>query len=155
VRCWARSRWGFSRTGSTPAENVTAAAVAGEAELALHPRECLDLICVADLGTWALARTPFLELGGPPRVTTARIAAHPELSPAPVASFVTHLLRSLSYADPALRPMTAGLQALNMLAVGGGETRFWELDAVFTDEVRVQLPMRLDQSDVDWQAVYY
>jgi hypothetical protein len=51
--------------------------------------------------------------------------------------------------------MTAGLQALNMLAVGGGVPRFWGLDAVFTEEVRNQLPMRLDQENVDWQAVYY
>jgi hypothetical protein len=68
---------------------------------------------------------------------------------------VTHLLRSLSYTDPTLRPMTSGLQALNMLAIGGGETRSWDLDEVFSEEVRNQLPMRLDQEDVNWQAVYY
>ncbi len=147
---------GWQGAGSTPTENVTAAAAKHEAVLVQHPRESLDLICVADLGTWALSRSPFIEMGErPPNVYTARIAAHPELSPTPVASFINHLLRSLSYTDPTLRPMTAGLQALNMLAIGGGEPRFWSLDAVFTKEVRDQLPMRLDLENVDWQAVYY
>jgi hypothetical protein len=147
---------GWQGKSSTPTENVTAAAAKHEAELVQHPRESLDLICVADLGTWALSRSPFLETAGrPPRAYAARIAARPELSPTPVASFITHLLRSLSYTDPTLRPMTAGLQALNMLAIGGGEPRFWDLDAVFTKEVRNQLPTRLDQESVDWRAVYY
>jgi hypothetical protein len=145
----------WQREGSTPTDNVTAAAIKHEAELVQHPRESLDLICVADLGTWALARCPFIELAGLPKSSTTRIAAHPALSPTPVASFVTHLLRSLSYTDPTLRPMTSGLQALNMLAIGGGQTRPWDLDEVFSEEVRNQLPMRLDQEDVNWQAVYY
>lgn len=140
---------------STPTENVTAAATKYEAALVEHPRESLDLICVADLGTWALSRVPYLEMAGPPAANTARIAAHAELSPAPVAGCITHLLRSLSYTDPTLRPMVAGLQALNMLAIGGGIPRSWDLDTVFSKEVRDQLPMRLDQENVDWQAVYY
>jgi hypothetical protein len=145
----------WQRAGSTPTDNVTAAAIKHEAKLVQHPRESLDLICVADLGTWALARSPFIELAGSPRSSTARIAAHPELSPTPVASFVTHLLMSLAYNDPTLRPMTSGLQALNMLAIGGGETRLWDLNEVFSEEVRNQLPMRLNQENVNWQAVYY
>lgn len=145
----------WQREGSTPIDNVTTAAIKHEAELVQHPRESLDLICVADLATWALSRSPLIELGEGPRSSTARIVAHPELSPTSVASFVTHLLRSLSYTDPTLRPITAGLQALNMLAIGGGETRLWGLDEVFSEEVRNQLPMRLDQENVNWQAVYY
>jgi Domain of unknown function (DUF6602) len=146
---------GWQGEASTPTDNVTTAATKHEAELVQHPRESLDLICVADLGTWALARLPFIETVGPPRAGTSRIEAHPELSPMPVASFVTHLLRSLSYADSTLRPMTAGLEALNMLAIGAGEPRFWDLDEVFSEEVRNQIPMRLDRENVDWQAVYY
>lgn len=145
----------WKREGSTPAENVTAGATKHEAELVKHPRESLDLICVADLGTWALSRVPFIAMDGSPVAHTARIAAHPELSPMPIASCITHLLRSLSYIDPTLRPMTAGLQALNMLAIGGGQPRSWDLEAVFTEEVRNQLPLRLDQGNTDWQAVYY
>ena len=141
--------------GSTPSENVTAAATKHETELVRHPRESLDLICVADLGTWALSRSPFVDMGEGPKTYAARIAAHPELSPAPVASCVNHLLRSLSYTDPTLWPMIAGLQALEMLAIGGGVPRVWDLDAVFSEEVRNQLPMRLDQESVDWRAVYY
>ena len=64
---------GWQGVGSTPTENVTAAAVKHEAGLVRHPRESLDLICVADLGTWALSRSPFIEMGGrPPSASWAR-----------------------------------------------------------------------------------
>ena len=145
---------GWKRAGSTPADNVTRAAATRDAELARHPRECLDLICVADLTTWTTVRVPWIDTPDGERCHVTRIEAHPEVSPAPVASFVTHLLRRLSYADPSLRPMTEGLFALEMLAIGGGHPRQWELDKVFSEEVRGQLRARLGGSDVDWLRVY-
>jgi hypothetical protein len=147
---------GWVNEGSTPTDNVTEAAAARDTELVLHPRECLDLICVADLGTWTTMRSPWIEMGEDgARCHVSRIAAHPELSPTPVASFVTHLLKRLSYADPSLRPVTDGLFALEMLGIGGAIPRQWKLDAVFSEEVREQLPARLRPPDVDWLYVYF
>jgi hypothetical protein len=146
--CWKGAR-------STPFENVTNAFVARDDELVNHPRECLDLICVADLATWYTVRNPWMQVGDQgPRCLTSAMSAHPELSPTPIAGFVMHLLRRLSYADPSLRPMAAGLWALNLLGGGGGRAREWELDHVFSDRVLQQLPGRLEMSDPDWLAVY-
>jgi hypothetical protein len=129
--------------GSAPLDNVTNAFVDREDELARHPRECLDLLGVADLATWSTARNPWLERppgAGPPRCLTSVMAAHPDLSPTPVAGFVNQLWRRLSYDDPSLRPMAAGLWALELLGGGGGRGREWELDALFSDRLRQQLP---------------
>jgi hypothetical protein len=83
------------------------------------------------------------------------IQAHPALSPAPIASFFTHLLRRLAYFDPSLRPMAQGLFELGLMGVGGGQTRTWDPGSVFDQEVLSQLPNRLYRSDPSWLFVYY
>jgi hypothetical protein len=37
---------------SVPYENITAALLAADGEAVKHPRQMLDVVCVADLGTW-------------------------------------------------------------------------------------------------------
>jgi hypothetical protein len=147
----------WKNEASSPFDNVTAAFVARDDELARHPRECLDVICVADLGTWSTMRTPYARArDGSPTCETAAMAEELDPSPAPVASFVTHLLRRLSYADPSLRQMAEGLAALQLIGSLAGRIRRWELDLVFSDAVRKQLPARLRlPSDADWLSIYY
>lgn len=96
--------------GSKPIDNISEALIRWDEEHAKHPRETIDLVCVADLATWSTARMPYF----PPAVaqrlsnTTARqrsyggcvtaIQLHvPELPPPPVGVFITQLLRRLSY----------------------------------------------------------
>jgi len=93
-------------------------------------------------------------MGEGPAVMTAMHAAHPELSPAPVGAFLTHLLRRLALTDPTIQPMADGLQALETLGFGGGIGRRWSLDEVFSAELRQHLPDRLDMSDPNWRPVY-
>jgi hypothetical protein len=144
----------WKNEASAPLDNVTAAFVARDDELARHPRECLDFICVADLGMWRTTRTPWTLKDGSAICYTAAMAEM-DPSPTPVASFVTHLLRHLSYADPSLRQMAEGLGALHLDGSFHGRLRRWELDHVFGDEVRGQLPARLQLSDADWLRVYF
>jgi hypothetical protein len=103
-------------------------------ELAQHPRECLDFACVASLGAWVATASTWLDMGDGPMVMTSMQAAHPELSPAPVGVFLTHLLRRLALADPTIQPMADGLQALETLAFGGGVGRQWKPADVFSED---------------------
>ena len=43
-------------TNSTPFENITKLLYEKDEQYVEHPRECLDLMCVADLGLWTLTR---------------------------------------------------------------------------------------------------
>lgn len=141
-------------TGALARDTVTEALRQRDEELARHPRECLDFACVASLGSWAASSSPYIDFGKGPAVWTSMQAAHPELSPAPVGAFLTHLLRRLALVDPTIQPMADGLQALETLGFGGGVGRRWKLEDVFSDELRQHLPHRLDMSDPNWRPVY-
>jgi hypothetical protein len=57
--------------GSTPRDNITQQLRSLDDELAEHPRESLDYVCVADLGFWWTMRTPFLPAGPAGMLSTA------------------------------------------------------------------------------------
>lgn len=153
---------------STPIDNIHNALGKFDQEYVQHPRETLDLVCVADLAAWSTTRMPYI----PPAAAaytpgasareleqgfcmTAIVLSDPDKSPSPVAVFIAHLLARLSYADPTLRAMADGLRLTGTLGAGGGAQRRWDLDDVFSDRVRQQLPQRgLQQTETDWLAAY-
>jgi hypothetical protein len=107
----------WKRPNSTPFENVSKKLALLDQSEVLHPRETLDLLCVADLGTWAMLRAPYL----PPQATalmpgatdlhkregcaqTSMAAPNPAETEWPVGSLVAHLLGWLSYNDSTIRP---------------------------------------------------
>lgn len=141
-------------TGESARDTVTEALRQRDEEFARHPRECLDFACVASLGAWVASSSPLVDLGEGPAVFTSLHAAHPELSPAPVGAFLTHLLRRLALTDPTVQPMADGLQALETLGFGAGIGRRWKLEDVFSEELRQHLPDRLDMSDPNWRPLY-
>lgn len=109
----------------------------------LHPRECLDLLCVADLGTWKVVKvlTPLalashfnipissvLESGF--TLQTAYMMAvfanenqGPRLTP--VGSFIFDLSRKLAWEDAHLREMAQYYQGTRIENLGSGKPRSW------------------------------
>jgi hypothetical protein len=146
---------------STPTVNIVNQLWSLDSELVEHPRESLDYLCVADLGLWSAVRVPYL----PPNAVQynpiaserqrAEGAAYtvinqtdPSQTFTAVASLIAHLLVRLSYSDPTLRPLADNLRLTGTLGEGSGATRIWNLDRVFADDVREQLPHRgLQQGD--------
>ncbi len=154
---------------SEPRKNIAERLWSLEHELVRHPRESLDYLCVADLGLRSSFRVPYM----PPdavqynaaatpaqRVHGAAYAAISQTEPSEtftaVASLITHLLVRLSYLDPSLRPLADNLRLTGTLGSESGPTRVWDLDSVFSDTVRAQLPFRgLQQGDDDWASALF
>jgi hypothetical protein len=161
--------------GSQPVQDVRDTMWSLDEELAATPREMLDMICVADLGTW---RRMFVTYLGP-SVT----ASHPQaterqraegvtmtalvdsagyeredgqrLAPPPaVAVFLTALLQRLGHTDRALAPLARALEITGTSGEGSGLQRLWDLEQVYSDDVRRLLPSRIRHGDPDW-GLYY
>jgi hypothetical protein len=111
-----------------------ALATADRAELD-DPRDCLDFVCVADLGTWTLMRMP-VEPRNPSSaaaVDTSYLGQKtfqepaPELITDPLGRFLTALLRRFGSTDPAIAAIASYFQSVGLFGMGGGPSRHWEL----------------------------
>lgn len=96
-----------------------------DADLVRDPRDCLDFLCVADLGTWALMRailgTWATSYMGPMRRTDAPLDS-PEL----IGRFLTGLLGRLGQVEPELRPIARYFQEAGLYGLGAGLVRYWD-----------------------------
>lgn len=107
---------------SKPLENVDRALTQADAEIVQHPREMLDVFCVADLASWTVWKVlPALDfpMALPPQlagiertITTAYVAptGDPDQRPTAIGSFFLSLLRRMAREDPGLRPMAEYLK---------------------------------------------
>jgi len=112
-------------------------------ELANHPCESLDYLCIADLGLWSTSRVPYclpdsvMAKTDLHRVEGLALSSVGELSADemtfPVASLITHLLARMSYTDPSLQPWADNLREMGMLGGLGGQARQWSLNAVYNE----------------------
>jgi hypothetical protein len=153
--------------GSTPRDNITQQLRSLDDELAEHPRESLDYVCVADLGFWWTMRTPFLPAGPAGMLSTALTGkpAGVALSGigqteeseiyAPVASLITQLLARMSYNDPTLRPLATSFRVMGTLGQTQGKSRAWPLEEVYSAGAQAQLPQILRQGYDFWESVLY
>ena len=132
-----------------------------------HPRDVLDITCVADLGTWDVTRMSYMGPGwnswhldplreafpdgyasctvfGPDPETFAKTQNQ---SPAiPVAQLCAYLTHRLAWEDPSMRPMADYFAVVGMFGSGKGLGRPWPLDAVFSaDVVQAMRAGRIDQ----------
>lgn len=118
---------------------------ADEAELD-DPRDCLDFICVADLGTWTLMRMPIVPQNPSSRAAVAtsymaqvvlqvqgRPVLDPRINPDPLGRFLTSLLRRFGTIDPIIASIAAYFYDVGLFGTGGGAVRQWELTETSED----------------------
>lgn len=150
--------------GSDASTNVHRNLIELDRSLAAHPRESLDLTCVADLGLWDVARIPFLGPGlmhlyddVPPEVKdkgltfTAVGATTPDSDTTPVGALLAYLLIRLAHADPTVEPLADNLRLVGLLGSGGGPMRFWQPSLVLSEEVHRRLLEGVHPTTDDWQ----
>jgi hypothetical protein len=134
---------------STPLENVSHRLYSADQQLIKHPREMLDVLCVADLATWAARKHASLN----PDDTLAN--CHPDyaksISPTPIISaymcsgydeqftpagaLITKLLRALAWEDPGIRDLAEYFELSGLEGEAFGYKRDWDPD-VLSDRVR-------------------
>ncbi|RAG86235.1 hypothetical protein DN069_07725 [Streptacidiphilus pinicola] len=147
-----------------PSNNVTRALVELDSALVQHPREALDFLCVADLGTWSTTRIAFMpssvtaptdESPGPalfgfPLTSMSQVTT----GSAPALSvFLSLLFDRLALTDPELEPLADGLRAVHPARTGRADVRPWDVEAVYSEQVRQQLVAKLMQGP-DWKGFY-
>ena len=144
--------------GSTPEENVRRALNLNDISQINHPSRSLDLICVADLGTWTLSKLTFL---GPqqfdytrdavllamygPNGSAMSIYVQHSLTQdtqeeffTPIGSFISHLCRKLAWENASLRDLALYYTKANMGGAGHGGGRRWD-SSIYSEEIRARI----------------
>jgi hypothetical protein len=131
----------WSKPASRPVDNITSNLHAAT-KLVQRPSELIDLLCVADIGTWTLLKFPIrsddgyellgyegqLQLAttylGPldPRINT--YMAHP------LGNMATYLLRRMSRVDKDLVDIAGYFDGAGLFGTGHGSPIYWPLKDV-------------------------
>lgn len=155
---------------ATAADHVTEEFAAGVGRSA-HPRQALDLVCVADLGTWITGKWSYQG----PEQSGLWSASHckdehpngyasciPYAPPnwqegeehtanVPFAQLCAHLTQRLAWEDASLRDMADYYALANFGGTGAGHQVGWSADEVYSPEVLARLrgfgPDRLEWSE--------
>ena len=146
----------WKRDNSTPEENITNQLADSDSSYVSHPRQTLDVLCVADLGTWTSSMISFI---GPRQIPyeanseTARrygpdgsaTSSHIGLASSrsenkadpftPLGSLISYLTRRLAWENARLRDLADYYLKANLDGVGQGGMRTWS-SAIYSDEIR-------------------
>lgn len=147
----------WHQPNSKPIENVSTELLAKEMEKTEHPRELLDLICVADLASWS--RTKMIIIGtniygmknddGTPvdhgAVNTALVCHSEDQNTSetskpftPIGSLVGMLFQKIAYEDKQVGIMARYYTSVGITGNGSGKIRPWS-DRVFSDKTKSEI----------------
>ena len=154
-----------------PESGIEHELMASDGFYVLHPRECLDLLCIANLGTWRAVKvlTPLalalhckmamgsvLQSGFTLQTAymmdvSARKNRNPRFTP--TGSLIFDLSRKLAWEDARLRDISQYYRGAKMGRLGSGKPRPWNFS--FSDSVTRQLRNdRLNYDDwSEWSVV--
>ena len=148
---------------STPEANIIRKLSESDFLHVSHPRQGLDLLCVADCGAWVLAKIlSYLgpESGLPKQLQESLACGHLEHTPfresetrdfTPIGAFYGNLMERLAWEDPILRDIVDYYRVTRIAGSGGGKLRGWSFE-MFSDVVQKQIRggRRLDGHVVSW-----
>lgn len=143
---------------STPIRNVENALLENEQQLVEHPREMLDILCIADLATWIATRQTFVgpSLFGETWSASAALYDYPlegccstaymgpnidspQAMPRPVGVMFAKLLTQLAWEDTSLRAFADYWRLAGMHGPGAGRPRSWRVTDVYSPGVAPQV----------------
>ena len=165
-------------SNSKPEDNIEQKLFETDKSHVSHPRECLDLLCVADFGTWILSKITFFS----PRMLPGNEQLYPpDLDPdgAALSAYIGHtpsnnrhfehftsigtliydLSHRLGWENPALRDLVSYYRITNIGGVGSGKPRTWP-SSIYSKEVRLraehpQLSSGLDARWDEWNMGFF
>lgn len=159
------------------ADRVSSALEAG-LRRAARPRDVLDIVCIADMGTWFAMRMSYfgpqlavwqfnqLRAAFPSGYASCTVfgPADPDqfASPAdtfpdlPVAQLCAFLTTRMAWEDPAMRPLADYFRVVGMFGRGSGTIQPWPLEEVYSDEVASQLRLGNVRSEPwsEWRIAF-
>ena len=139
---------------STPETNIEQKLLEFDKLHVSHPRECLDLLCVADLGTWISSKmtfvgprvirnyesTPFSVCGPEGAALSMHIGHTPSSSHqvqhfTPIGTLISYLSQWLAWEDQTLRDLADYYRLAGISGSGGGNFRYWS-SSIYSESVR-------------------
>ena len=148
---------------STPENNIERKLLESDGLHVLHPRQTLDLLCVADFGTWISGKFTFI--GQPTRtqntlvgVSQSIYARHTPSHQAqyehfkPIGTLISFLTRRLAWEDPTLRNLVDYYFGTRIGGNSEGKFRQWPI-SVYSKGVQIRLlsgRVNLPQSAMSW-----
>jgi len=158
----------WKRDGSAPLENIEKHLHENETSHVEHPRELLDVVCVADLAAWTTAKMflppqIFLDAQGKLDETyggrygnfpyqngvleTVHVRHSKETQNKagdrervkPLGALLTFLLQRIAYEDAGLRALAEYFVLANISGSGQGNARLWQLSNVFSGELQAKM----------------
>ena len=135
----------WKRSDSTPVPNIARKLDESDALHVTHPRQSLDLLCVADLGTWVSSKITLV--GQPGYVNGTARSAYVGLSivsdtektaTTPIGSFISSLTSKLAWEDPRLRDIADYYRVVGLGGVGQGPMREWPI-SIYSEDIRTRV----------------
>jgi hypothetical protein len=128
-----------------------------------HPREMLDLLCVANLTTWVTSKEPLIKPEGVDDTSSSEVGpstcyfCYSEYADAPewkfkftpVGAFLAALLIKLAWEDTSLRGLASYFHSLDLLVSAVGEVRDWPM-SVYSDEIRDKVTYENLSDEMGW-----
>ena len=128
---------------STPENNIKRKLWKSDQLFVSHPRQTLDLLCVADLGTWVSIKLSFI---GQPAIPTSPDIHTGYVGPKsshsnqneyfqPIANLIHHLSIRLAWENIGLRALADYYRNTKIGGIDGGTLRNWSM-SIFSADVR-------------------
>ena len=142
---------------STPEDNIRKKLLESDIGHVSHPRECLDLLCVADLGTWISGKFTFI---GPSTIRgwalldpvihsqyglegsaqsgyVQHSCSHPSQTEhfTPIGTLISNLSQWIAWEDPALRGLVDYYRVTGIGGTSEGGLRQWPI-SIYSENVR-------------------
>jgi len=152
---------------SKPHENVETNLLKGEHSHTKHPRELLDLVCIADLATWSGMKSPRWPMQDPNNLLSIIGWAPATMYFGPtreedteggvvggvegytaIGRLLTQLMEHLAWEHPDMRGLAKYFTRSNIGGSGKGSARFWPCD-IFSEEVRAKLKTHISDG-IPW-----
>jgi hypothetical protein len=121
-----------------------------------HPRQMLDFLCVADLGTWGSWKSFNTPLYPDKPVSTLYswrtfLDKSEPKRPTPIGDMISRLLERLAWEEQDTRDIAQYFLAVRGLAsnTGGGYGRYWP-NTVFSDSTKENVEAGIHDSHIPW-----
>ena len=133
---------------STPEDNIHQKLIMSDNCHVSHPRQGLDLLCVADLATWTLSKITFLSQLSPQdpnnvlqdaemMTSYTRWTAGDDISIEEFTSIgvlISNLSKRLAWEDPTLRDLADYYHDIKLTSTGSGHQRKWQANLIYSSE---------------------
>lgn len=154
----------WKHVGSTPDMNVLEKLHYVNQSHVLHPRQYLDLLCVADLGTWPLGKCTFnssnvfRQIGlESPFETGAAFSYYNRYTTSlnqtegftPIGVFISSLSEKLAWENPELRDLVNYYKGVKIGGSGYGHGIPWS-SSIYSEKVRQRLEAGYKGLDNNW-----